>query len=449
MNQGPIDCHHCARKVSEGTMKIMTLNCGSSSAKYGLWEMPGATLLCNGIVERVTVGGGFIRHQVPGREEVLEQHECPTHDVAMQLIVEFLTSPEHGVISHLAEIRAVGHRVVHGGEEYTKSVLINDEVIKTIEEYSSLAPLHNLPNLLGIRSAMRVMKNIPHVACWDTAFSAAFMPLHACIYAIPYEYYERHRIRRYGYHGLSHLYVAKRAAVLMNKKSSEVNIVTLHIGNGASITAVKKGVACDQSLGFSTCGEGPVMGTRCGDLDPIIPLFIMRRENLTIPQVENMLYRRSGVLALSGKYIDRRDIIEAASQGDTRSRLALQVECYRMQKYIGAYAAIMGGVDAIVFTAGVGENSPLHREKTCKDLEFLGIEIDAEKNKIAVGRRAETDISTPDSRVKVFVIPTDEELVMAEDTQAILEGRYDVHTNFEYSFEKPGFVPSYLRSTER
>jgi acetate kinase len=425
-------------------MIIMTLNCGSSSVKYGLWDMPGAKILSTGIVERVVIGGSFIRHQVTGKELLIQQHECPSHDNAIKLIIELLTCPEHGIINDISEIKAVGHRVVHGGERYNRSVLIDDDVIRTIEEYSPLAPLHNPANLLAIKSAMKIIKDVPHIACWDTAFSAPFMPQSAHIYAIPYEFYEKYRIRRYGYHGLSHLYVAKRTAVLMHKKPSEINIITLHIGNGTSITAVKKGIACDQSLGFSTCGEGPLMGTRCGDLDPTIPLFLMQKEHLTIEQVEDILYNKSGVLGLTGKNIDRRDVIKAASEGDIRSKLALEVECYRMRKYIGAYAAIMGGVDAIVFTAGVGENSPFHREKICDNLEFLGIKLDSNKNKNAVDRNGEIDINTSDSRIKVFVIPTDEELVIAEDTMAILENRYDVHTNFVYSFEKPDFIPTYI-----
>jgi acetate kinase len=427
-------------------MKIMTLNCGSSSVKYALWEMPGASRLCNGIVERIGVGCSTITHQRNGKEAIQEQHVCPTHNIAINLVFNLLTSPEHGPISDLSEIAAVAHRVVHGGEKYTKSVIIDRDVIEVIEANVSLAPLHNPPNLLGINAATQLMKDIPHIACWDTAFSAAFMPLQARIYAIPYEYYEKHGIRRYGYQGLSHLYVAKRAIALMNRPIEQVNLITLHIGNGSTVTAVKGGTAYDQSLGFSTCGEGLVMGTRCGDLDPIIPLFIMQKEGLTIPQIEDVLYRRSGVLGLSGKYIDRRDIINAAAKGDKRAELTLAVECYRLRKYIGSYAAAMGGVDAIVFTAGVGENSPIHRERSCEGLSFMGVEIDTEKNQSAVGRKAEMEISTMDSKVKVFVIPTDEELVMAEDTIAIIEDRYDVHTNFEYTFEKPDFVPTFCRS---
>jgi acetate kinase len=425
-------------------MKILTLNCGSSSVKYSIWEMPGATPLCQGIVERVAMGGSIITHKVANRDSLLHKHDCPDHEAAINLIFNYLTDANHGVIRDLSEIETVAHRVVHGGEKYTHSVLLDEDVIQAIDEYTILAPLHNPNNLIGIRMAMEALPDIPHTASWDTAFSAAYMPEHTSLYAIPYEFYTDYGIRRYGYQGLSHSYVAKRAAALMNRKISEVNLVSLHIGNGSTVTAVKKGKPYDQSLGFSTCGEGLVMGTRCGDLDPIVPLFLMQHANMTRDEVEDVLYRQSGVFGLSGGHIDRRDIIEAASSGDDRAKLALEVECYRMRKYIGAYAAALGGVDAIIFTAGVGENSPLHREKACQGLEFLGIKIDLEKNWSAVGRQSETVISTADSRVKVFVIPTDEELVMVEDALGIIENRYDPD-NFAYSFEQPDYVPSYLR----
>jgi len=425
-------------------MKIMTLNCGSSSVKYSLWEMPGSRPLCQGIVERVGLGSGSIRHQVAAAGETSIDHGCATHDDAVQLVFETITDPQRGVVRNLSEIVAVAHRVVHGGERYTSSVLIDGEVIQAIEDHAVLAPLHNPVNLVGIRYAMEVMSDVPHTASWDTAFSAAFMPLHTSLYAIPYEYYRDQGVRRYGYQGLSHLYVTKRAAVLMGMRSTQVNLISLHIGNGSTATAVKDGVALDQSLGFSTCGEGLVMGTRCGDLDPIVPLFLMRQAGLSLEQAEEMLYRRSGILGLSG-HVDRRDLLEASSAGDERSALALELECYRLRKYIGAYAAAVGGVDAVVFTAGVGENSPIHRSKACEGLGFMGIHLDEERNASAVGRVGETKISRPGSAVKVFVIPTDEELVMVEDALAILEGRFAVHTEFEYSFEAPDFVPSYLR----
>jgi len=426
-------------------MKILTLNSGSSSVKYGLWTMPGEQPIAQGLLERVTLPGGIVGHNVVGRPPMKMDREFPQHSDAIATVFELLTHDEHGVLDDISEIDAVAHRVVHGGEQYTHSVRIDDDVIAAIESNAMLAPLHNPANLAGIRHAMAMMPNIPHTASWDTAFSAAFMPERATMYAIPYEYYEKYGIRRFGYQGLSHLYVTRRAAALMNRDSSELKIVSLHIGNGSTVTAVANGMPIDQSLGFSTCGEGLVMGTRCGDLDPTIPLFLMKHAGLTAEEVEDVLYRKSGVLGLSGQFVDRRDIIEAAANGDERCRLALEVECYRIRKYIGSYAAAMGGLDAIVFTAGVGENSAEHRMRSCSDLEFLGVEIDAAKNRNAVGRSGESDISTADSRVKVLVIPTDEELVMAADAAAIIEDRYDIPTRFKYSFEDPAFVPTYLR----
>ncbi len=426
-------------------MRILTLNCGSSSVKYGLWEMPGEKPLAQGLIERVGLGNGVIGHNVTGRDPVRVARDFPTHGEAIEAVFEFLAHQAHGVIGEVAEIDAVAHRVVHGGEQYTNSVLIDDDVIAAIETNAVLAPLHNPNNLAGIRHAIGIMPNEPHTACWDTAFSAAFMPPRASTYAIPYEYYQRYGIRRFGYQGLSHLYVTRRAAALLGRKPSDVNIVSFHIGNGSTVTAVERGVPVDQSLGFSTAGEGLVMGTRSGDLDPIVPLFLMKHAGLSADEVEEILYRKSGVFGISGQYVDRRDILKAADRGDARASLALEIECYRIRKYIGAYSAAIGGADAIVFTAGVGENSAVHRAKSCENLEFLGIQIDEERNSQAVSRTQESEISTRSSRVKVFVIPTDEELVMAEDTFAILEGRYDLPTKFRYTFEEPGFVPTYLR----
>lgn len=425
-------------------MKVLTLNCGSSSVKYSLWEMPGAIPLCQGIVERVAMGDSSLTQKTSQHTITKPNIECADHQAAINLIFEFLSHTELGVINDLTEINAVAHRVVHGGEKYTHSVLIDADVIDAIQEYAVLAPLHNPNNLVGIRLAKVAMPDVPHTASWDTAFSAAYMPEHTSLYAIPYEYYQDYGIRRYGYQGLSHSYVTKRAAALMGRKSSDLNLISLHIGNGSTASAVKKGRPYDQSLGFSTCGEGLVMGTRCGDLDPVVPLFLMQHAGMSRQEVEDVLYRKSGVYGLSGGHIDRRDIIDAASNGDARANLALDVECYRLRKYIGAYAAAIGGVDAVVFTAGVGENSPLHRQRACQGLGFLGLQLDEAANNLAIGRKGEADISTPDSRVRVFVIPTDEELVMVEDASAIIEDRFDPQ-NFEYSFEQPGYIPSYLR----
>jgi len=401
--------------------------------------MPVRKRLCSGIVDRVTVGGSSIKHE--GKKSIVLKHECPTHDAAIKLILELLTDTEYGALKDASEVDAVGHRVVHGGEELNLSVKINEEVIKAIEECCVLAPLHNPPNLLGIRATMKQMPDIPHIAIFDTAFLST-IPKYVYTYALPYEWYKEYGIRRYGFHGTSHLYVSRRAAALLHKNPSDVNIITLHIGNGVSITAVKKGVAFDHSMGFTPI-EGAVMGTRCGDIDPAIPLYVMKKSRTTLEEMDKILNEKSGLLGITGKYSDRRDIIKAATKGDERCQLAIEVECYRLRKYIGAYAAAMSGVDIIVFTAGVGENSPIHRAKVCENLEFLGIKIDSKKNELTVGREAEISINVEDPKypVKVFVIPTDEELVFAEDVYAILQGTYDRYTNFEYVFQREDFKP--------
>jgi acetate kinase len=420
-------------------MKILTLNCGSSSIKYTIWEMPARKRLCSGIVDRVSIGGSCIKHE--SKKTIVYQQECPTHEVAIKLILRFLTHPEYGILKDVNEIDVVAHRVVHGGEKFNRSVKINDKVIEAIEECSILAPLHNPPNLLGIRTITNLMPQVPQIAIFDTAFFST-LPKHSYIYPLPYEWYERYKIRRYGFHGTSHLYVSRRASALLHKGPSQTNLITLHIGNGVSITAIREGAAFDHSMGFTPL-EGAVMGTRCGDIDPSIPLYIMQKENINARDMENILNKKSGLLGITGKYVDRRDILKAAKDGDVRCQLALELECYRLKKYIGAYAAALGEVDAIVFTAGVGENSPVHRAKICENLDLLGIKIDSKKNELAVGRKMEMDINVEDPRypVKVFVIPTNEELVFAEDAYAILNGKYDVYTNFEYIFQKEDFIP--------
>ncbi len=415
-------------------MKVLTLNCGSSSVKYSIWGMPAKEVLCSGTVERVTLGNSFIKHKKAGQGEITQSHDCPTHEVAIELIIKFLKDREHGVIADLSEIDAVGHRVTHGGEKFVKSAIINDEVIKSIEDCGALAPLHNPPQLSGIRAAMKLMPDISHMAVFDTAFLTT-MPPQSYIYGVPYEWYEKYKVRRYGFHGTSHLYVSKRAAVLLGRKPQDVNLVTLHIGNGVSVTAIKKGLAFDHSMGFTPV-EGAVMGTRSGDVDAGIIFHIMRLERLSPEQMENILQKKSGLLGITGKYVDRRDIQKAAEDGDSRAKLAVEVECQRLRKYVGAYIAAIGGADAIVFTAGVGENAPLYREKICEGLEFMGLRIDPRKNAAAVGGKMEMDISTSDSSIKAFVIPTREELVIVEDVVALLENRYDVHTNFQYSFQR-------------
>lgn len=402
-------------------MKIMALNCGSSSIKYSLWDFPAETKLCSGIVERVGMENSFIRHLTHGKE-MIQIHKCQTYDDAINLIFDFMTDKTYGVIKDLREVEAVGHRVVHGGLRFNHSTIINGSVIKAIEECIVLAPLHNPHNLSGIKSATNVIPNVPHVAIFDTAFFTT-MPPHVYTYAVPYQWYETYCVRKYGFHGSSHLYVSKTAAKLLGKRPSEINVITLHIGNGVSITAVKKGSAYDHSMGFTPL-EGAVMGTRSGDLDVGVALYVMEKENLTPAQMSNILNKKSGLWGITGKYVDRRDIIKAAENGDERAKLATEIECYRLKKYIGAYTAAMGGVDAIAFTAGVGENSPLYREKITKDLEFMGVQIDPEKNRQAIGGEKESNISGSRSRVAVYVIPTNEELIFAREVWAILNDKF-------------------------
>jgi acetate kinase len=414
-------------------MKILALNCGSSSVKYQLFDWENKSVVAKGIVERVGIGDSFIVHEAPGRETYRDEYECHDHNTAINLVLNTLVSKERGVIEDLNEISAIGHRVVHGGEKFKSSVLINDEVIKAIEDVQHLAPLHNPPNLAGIRAAKEILPNVPHVAIFDTAFHQT-MPKHAYIYAVPYEWYEEYGVRRYGFHGTSHLYVSKRAAALLKKDAKDCNIITMHIGNGVSHTAIKNGISVDTSMGLTPL-EGAVMGTRCGDIDPAIPLFMQQRLNVSPREMDNMLNKKSGILGITGKFTDRRDVLECAKT-DERCKLAIEIEAYRIKKYIGSYYAVLGRVDAIVFTAGVGENATIIREKALEGLEELGIKIDKEKNSKTFSKSGETEISTSDSKVKVFVIPTNEELVFVEDVVAILKNTYKDHTEYEYSFLK-------------
>ncbi len=418
-------------------MDILALNCGSSSVKYQLYDWERKEVIAKGMVERVTIGDSFIVHEVPGRETYREEYECPDHKVAIHLIVKILTDPKYGVLDDMSKISAVGHRVVHGGEKFTRSVLIDDAVLEAIKEVQHLAPLHNPPNIAGIEAAQATLPDVPHVAIFDTAFHQT-MPEHAYMYALPYEWYEKYGVRRYGFHGTSHLYVSKRAAVLLGKDPKDCNIITMHIGNGVSHTAIKGGVSVDTSMGLTPL-EGAVMGTRCGDIDPAIPLFIQQKEGLTPKEVDSILNKKSGVLGITGQYTDRRDVLEGIENGDERCKLALEIEAYRLKKYIGAYCAVLGRLDAVVFTAGVGEMGWKIREKALEGLEHIGIKLDREVNCNTMTRKKETMISTADSPVKVFVIPTDEELVFTEDVVAILEETYTDHMNFTYSFSSPEF----------
>lgn len=418
-------------------MIIMALNCGSSSVKYQLFDWQKKEVCAKGVVERVGIEGSYIVHEVPGKDNVKDVHDCPSHQAAIDLVIKTVTSPECGVIKDVKEISAIGHRVVHGGEKFTCSVKINDEVIQTLKDVQHLAPLHNPANIEGIQAATALLPEVTQVAVFDTAFHQT-MPERAFMYALPYEWYENHQVRRYGFHGTSHLYVSKRAAALLGKKAADCNIITLHIGNGVSHTAIKNGVSIDTSMGLTPL-EGAVMGTRCGDIDPAIPSFMMQTLNVGPKEMDSILNKKSGILGVTGRFSDRRDVSTSAAEGDKRCKLALELETYRIKKYIGAYMAAIGKVDAIVFTAGVGEMSVEIREMALENLEHIGIIVDKERNKSARTKKRETLITTDDSPVKVFVIPTDEELVMTEDVAAIFEGTYKDHMNFEYSFTKPEF----------
>ena len=421
-------------------MDILVLNSGSSSMKYILYRWEKRAAIAKGIVERVGMDGSSVSHEVIGQDALKVSRNCPNHKKAVDIIIEVLTGSDKPVIQDIGQISAVGHRVVHGGEKFNKSIVIDKNALHTFKELSNLAPLHNPPNITGIEAAREVLPRIPHIAIMDTAWHQT-MPDYGYIYALPYSWYRNHAIRRYGFHGTSFLYTAKRASVLLGKDPFKTNLVIAHLGNGVSFNAVKNGISVDTSMGFTPL-EGAVMGTRAGDHDAAIDLYMMDTLGVSTDEMNTILNKKSGLLGITEKYIDRRDILKAASEGDKRAQLALEVETYRGKKYIGAYAAALGNVDALVFTAGVGEMSPQIREKMTANLDILGIKIDRDKNSISRSRNIETDITATEEKRKVFVIPTDEELVMVEDTVALLEGTYDIHTNFTYSFQSPEYTNS-------
>ena len=423
---------------TEDFMVILTLNCGSSSAKYQVYDWDNKDVLASGVVERVTQAGSVITHKAKGKDKFVKESPCPTHKEAIELIISAITDKEHGVISDMSVIKAVGHRVLHGGDKFTKSVIVTPEILETFRSVQDLGPLHNPANIMGIEAAQKVLPDVPHCAVMDTAWHQT-MPPSSYMYAIPHEWYEKYAARRYGFHGTSFLYTAKRASVLLGKKPEDTNIIIAHVGNGASMCAVKNGKCFDTSMGITPL-EGLVMGTRTGDMDPALAFYIMRKTGMTPAEMDTAMNKKSGLLGITGQYTDRRDVQKAMEEGDPKAKLAMDMECYRLKKYFGAYMAALGGAEAIVFTAGVGEHSPYIRAHALEGLEFLGIKIDPEKNKLANTGNAETLISTDDSKVKVFVIPTDEELVMTEDAYALMKGTYDVHTNFTYSFQSPDYV---------
>jgi acetate kinase len=395
-------------------MKVLVINCGSSTIKYQVFDERAEQALAKGIVARLGEPGSYISQQTE-RGEYSCETEIPTHAEAFQLLVKALTNSEKGEVNDLSEISAVGHRTVHGADVFIESTRITDEVIAKMEECVPLAPIHNPANLLGIREAMRIFPDVPHIAVFDTAFHQT-VPPKAYLYALPLEYYENYKIRKYGFHGTSCRYVSRRAAQLLGRPLESLKIVVCHLGNGVTITAVDQGKSIDTSIGFATF-SGVMMGTRTGDIDPGITFHLQKQLGMSLEEIETIYYRKSGLLGVSGRSNDLREIIEYAREGDPRCKLALDMFAYRIKSFIGSYAAAMGGVDAIVFTAGIGENSSEVRAAACQGLEFLGVGIDPHINETTFGKPV--DLSTPEARVRVLVIPTNEEHMIAQDTVAL------------------------------
>lgn len=398
-------------------MKILVINCGSSSLKYQLIDSETEKALAVGICERIGIDGRLV-HTPAGREKVVLEVALPDHEAAVTEVLAALTNQEYGVIGSLKEIDAVGHRVVHGGERFTKSVVIDDDVIRAIEECNDLAPLHNPANLIGIRACQKIMPGVPMAAVFDTAFHQT-MPKKAYTYALPFEYYDKYKIRRYGFHGTSHSFVSRRAAEIAGLDYNNSKIIVCHLGNGASVSAVLNGQSVDTSMGLTPL-EGLIMGTRSGDIDPAIIEFIAKKEDKSLDDIMTLLNKKSGVFGMSGVSSDFRDLEAAANSGNQHAKDATEVFVYKTAKYVGSYVAAMNGVDAIVFTAGLGENDKVIRQSICNYLGYLGITIDPEKNNI---RGKEAVVTTDDSRVKVLVVPTNEELAIARDTVALIAGK--------------------------
>jgi acetate kinase len=395
-------------------MKVLVLNCGSSSIKYQFFDTVEEVALAKGVVERIGMSSAVLSHTRYDGDGIKIAGEILDHTIAIEYVLGVMLSKNHGVIDDKKDIEAVGHRVVHGGEHFTDSILITDEIMQVLQDNIELAPLHNPPNIKGIQAVKRILPNVPQVAVFDTAFHTK-MPPKAFLYGIPYELYKKHQIRKYGFHGTSHSYVANKAAEILGKELKDLKIVTAHLGNGCSMAAVQNGVSVDTTMGFTPL-EGLLMGTRSGDLDPSLILYIMGKEGLSLNEANTLLNKHSGLLGISGESSDMREVLIAANEGHKRSKYAFEIFAYRVKKYLGAYAAAMGGLDAFVFTGGIGENSPEVREEVCKGLEFLGIELDDQKNK-----NKEKIISKNSSRVPVLRIPTNEELVIARDTNRIVE----------------------------
>ncbi|MFP3904097.1 MAG: acetate/propionate family kinase [Armatimonadota bacterium] len=407
-------------------MIVLVVNCGSSSLKYELFDTDAEQPLAGGLAERVGVNGGdeaVLEHEAADADEIVREMPMPDHEVALGAVLDILADDEVGVIDSLDAIEAVGHRVVHGGEKFTESVLIDDEVIAAIDEFSELAPLHNPPNLTGIRACQKRLPGVPQVAVFDTAFHQTLQP-RAYLYGLPYEIYEEHGVRRYGFHGTSHRYVTQVATRRLQEDHGippgDQKIITCHLGNGCSMAAVDGGSSIDTTLGFTPL-EGLLMGTRCGDLDPAIVYFLMEKLDLDTTELDRILNKESGLLGVSGVSSDMRDVKAAAREGNARAQAALDLFCYRVRKYIGAYAAVLEGLHAIVFTAGIGENEPLIRAKSLEGLELMGIKEDVAKNEAVRKLPEGEDIATDDSDVRIYVIPTDEELMIARDTARVVQ----------------------------
>ena len=400
-------------------MKILVLNCGSSSIKYKLYDMTTKTVMAQGGIEKLGLPDSFLKFTLPdGTKKVIEK-PMPEHTVGVELILNTLVSPEYGCISDMREIDAVGHRLVHGGEKFNSSVLITPDVIKKMEECSDLAPLHNPANLKGVAAITKILPDVPQVGVFDTAFHQT-MPAHSYMYPLPYEYYEKYGVRRYGFHGTSHRYVSRRACEFLGLDYNRTKIITAHIGGGGSVAAIMNGKSVDTSMGLTPV-EGLMMGTRCGDVDLGAIIYLMEKEHMDVHTLSDIINKKSGVLGVSGVSSDMRDIEKAIAEGNKRARLAWDMFEYRLKKYIGAYVAVMDGVDVIVFTGGIGENQTITRDYICQGMTYLGIKYDKELN--ARTRGEEVEISTPDSKVRVVVIPTDEELTIASDTMEIVSNK--------------------------
>ena len=402
-------------------MKILVINAGSSSLKYQLIDMSNDSVIAKGMCDRIGIAGGNFKQKVDGRDDYKLDVDMKNHEEAINLVIKTLTDPVQGVISSMSEINAVGHRVLHGGEKFSGSVIVDEKVVEAIKECFDLGPLHNPHNLTGILACEKLMPGVPQVAVFDTGFHQT-MPDYAYMYALPYEYYEKYKIRRYGFHGTSHRYVSARAAAMLGKENNPegLRVVTCHLGNGSSIAAVKDGKCFDTTMGLTPL-EGIMMGTRCGSIDPAIVPLLMKKEGLDADGIDKVMNKQSGILGIFEKTSDNRAIEEAARNGDERAKLVESMICHQLTKYIGGFAAAMGGIDAIVFCGGIGENNPQYRTRVAEKLGFLGVKIDEELNAKAKRTSVEYDISAPDAKVRVLVIPTNEELMIAKDTLELVK----------------------------